>query len=101
MTERQVTAEQARELGYFIARELPSGKTAAVRPMFYTWGLFVGLDPVGYEVRYCYEDGGIALAALMEWDGEGDPPGPWVKKKGSGFDMLNPALARDDFDDAT
>lgn len=100
MTGRQITVAEAMEVGYTLARELPSGKTAGIRSMFATVGLFVGLDHWGYDLRYCYEHAADAILALAVWDGAGDPPGPWIKKKGSGFDELNPRLADDDFGEA-
>lgn len=36
-----------------------------------------------YSARYCYASSREALAALREWDGLGDPPGPWIKEKKS------------------
>ena len=33
-----------------------------------------------------------ALRALLDWDGLGHPAGPWIKCKGAGIDLLNPAL---------
>jgi len=52
----------------------------------------VGLDDVGYQRRYCYEHQLAARAALLAWDGRGHPPGPWIKCKGAGIDLLNPAF---------
>ena len=80
--------------GYRGVRRLPSGDYAGVLRMFYTAGLFVGLDASGYKTRYCYETMSEATAALLLWDGEGDPPGGWIKAKGTGRDELNPNLGR-------
>ena len=33
-----------------------------------------------------------ALRALRDWAGQGHPSGPWIKCKGAGVDLLNPAL---------
>lgn len=60
---------------------------------------FAGVD-CGYRRRFCYAPGGDALRAAVKWDGEGDPPGPWIKEKSpppGPADRLNPALAREDF----
>lgn len=49
----------------------------------FTTGLMVGMtlgEP--YSRRYCYEHEVEALVALLTWDGEGHPPGPWIKVKG-------------------
>lgn len=57
----------------------------------YTTGLCVHLDRSGYRRRYCYEHTVDARNALLEWDGKGDPPGPWIKEKPSG--RLGPGAA--------
>lgn len=62
-------------------------------PFVFTTGLMVDLREFGYELRYCYEREDEALAALDGWDGEGHPDGPWIKCKGRGVDLLNPALS--------
>lgn len=59
-----------------------------------TWGLVVGLTPHGYKRRYCFECRLDATLALESWRllcGE-HPPGPWIKCKGVGIDLLNPEL---------
>jgi hypothetical protein len=68
--------------GYSRVRKLDDGKWIGVMRMLYTTGLCYGLAPEGYEWRYCYEHAADALLALEEWDGAGDPPGPWLKVKG-------------------
>lgn len=58
----------------------------------FTIGLVVGLSFEGYERRYCYEHLQDARSALAKWDGVHHPAGPWIKCKGAGIDLLNPAL---------
>jgi hypothetical protein len=52
----------------------------------------VGIYPLGYERRYCYGLESDAVVALKVWSGNGHLSGPWIKCKGSGFDLLNPAF---------
>jgi hypothetical protein len=92
-----MTEDEARELGYLMARQLPDGTWIALQRMAYTIALMVGLDPVGYESRYCYEHLGDAFLDYATWDGSGDPPGPWVKHKGWHGDRLNPRLKEEVF----
>lgn len=87
MTEAEILAH-----GYVAARQLPDGRWIALMSMLYTTGLFVNIDPVGYSYRYCYEHAGEAFADFIIWDGSNDPPGPWVKRKGLGHDLLNPRV---------
>ena len=56
----------------------------------FTTAVVVGLDVSGYQRRYCYEHDADARTALLLWDGEGHPSGPWIKCKGAGIDLLNP-----------
>ncbi|PND30180.1 hypothetical protein C1I89_29880 [Achromobacter pulmonis] len=58
----------------------------------FTMGLVVGLTFEGYERRYCYRYQKDARSALATWDGHEHPGGPWIKCKGAGIDLLNPAL---------
>jgi hypothetical protein len=81
--------------GYQGVKRLESGEYAGVLRMIYTAGLFVGLDDDGYRMRYCYGAMSEATAALLLWDGQGDPPGGWIKAKGLGRDQLNPKLRED------
>jgi len=74
--------KQAEELGYFSVRRLPTGELAGLQQMLFTVGLFVGLDETGYRSRFCYPSQRSAQIAINYWDGEGDPPGPWIVEKG-------------------
>ena len=79
------------DLGYYCARRLDDGRWIAVSPMVFTTGLFVITpDLLSWTTRFCYERSVDAIAAVEAWDGQGDPPGPWVKQKPE--ERLNPAL---------
>lgn len=69
---------------------LPTGEMAAVQSFMFTHGLLVELDVVSYGGRYCYETYEEAVAALRSWDGNGDPPGDWIKYKGLDGERLGP-----------
>ena len=69
--------------GYENLRKLPDGMWIGIMPMLFTTGLFVGLDQRGWDRRYCYEHEKDAARAAFEWDGQGAPPGPWIKEKPS------------------
>ena len=68
--------------GYALPRLLPTGEWAALHKFIYTTGLVVGIDATGFRTRFCYATSFDAAIALLEWDGQGDPPGPWIKEKG-------------------
>lgn len=86
-----VTADLLRREGYIEPRQLPDGRWIGVRRFFHTVALVVGLDETGYSYRYCYEAHRWpdAITDALEWNGEGDPPGMWIKQKGR-MDRLNP-----------
>lgn len=86
MTPEQITAH-----GYMAPRQLPNGDWIALTPFLFTVGLVVGIDEFSYRTRFCYPDFKSALAALLLWDGNGDPPGPWIKEKGR-VERTNPNL---------
>ena len=78
-------------------RQLPSGKWIALHPFLFTVGLLVGVERVTYERRFCYPYERVAEAvyAVKNWDGNGDPPGRWIKEKGLGIDRSNPRFLGD------
>lgn len=67
--------------GYLDARELPSGVWIATGDNLYTRDIYYGLDEVGWSKKWMYEDRNAADAAFVTWNGDGDPPGPWLKQK--------------------
>lgn len=89
-----MTAEQIIEAnGYLNPRRLPTGEWAAISIFMFTAGILVGIDEVGYRTRFCYHRLADAQKALAEWDGTGDPPGPWIKEKGRAGERSNPMAA--------
>lgn len=80
-------------MGYSDLKKLPCGALAGLLQFNFTHGLLVGLDTEGYERRYCFEHESDARKALEAWNGLGHPSGPWIKCKGAGLDLLNPALS--------
>jgi len=83
--------EVIESLGYFSPKLLSTGEWAALGKFIFTTGLLVGIDEVGYRTRFCYKYSTDALIALNAWDGVGDPPGNWIKEKGS-IERNNPNL---------
>lgn len=77
--------------GYLALRLMPDGSVAGVNKFLFTYGLCTRLDFVGYHARWCFEMLDDALRALNEYDGIGDPPGPWIKQKGP-VKRCNPLL---------
>lgn len=83
---------QFNALGWHHVRKLPTGEWAGIQQMMFTTALAVGLEDHGYRTRFCYD--GIhqfmdAITALGAWDGQGFPPGYWIKQKPQ--DVTNPA----------
>jgi hypothetical protein len=85
-----MNTESLNALGYQHVRAVPNQDTCGLMRMLYTTALVVGLDNTGYSRRYCYESYDDACYALSQWDGSGDPPGPWIKEKPS--DRTGPGL---------
>lgn len=61
-------------------KELPGGFYGAVKRLIYHYTLIIGEigNRDNFMDRYCYQDGGTAIAALAKWEGEGDPEG-WFR----------------------
>jgi len=75
---------------YFYVRYIDGLGWCALSKMMFTWALSVGLDPIGRKYRYCFENYQEALDSIQNWDGQGDAPGNWIKRKGLGEDLINP-----------
>ena len=74
---------------YLRSRQLPDGRWIAVTNQIYTTSLYVDVtERSAYRKRFCFERTAEAVQALEEWDGTGDPPGPWIKEKPG--DRMNP-----------
>lgn len=69
-------------------RTIPDRGFCAVERFIFTCGLLTDVTFDGltydYRARYCYPLASDAMKALITWDGEGDPPGHWIKEKVSG-----------------
>lgn len=81
--------------GYTAVTLIPGKNICALRRMMYTVGLFYELDYTGFMGRYCYHSWAEAIAAINTWDGEGHPPGNWIKHFGLGGEVTNPNYCKD------
>lgn len=68
--------------GYTDIVDLPNRGFCGIFRFIFTVGLCYGLNEYAYKGRYCFESMADAREALRDWDGEGDPPGNWIKHKG-------------------
>lgn len=90
---KQTFIEWLNANGYSHIKVMHDDTVCALQKNLYTTGIVVGLDRVGWSRRYCYEHFSEAREALVQWDGKGDPPGPWIKEKPS--DRLGPGAIID------
>ncbi|WP_139339112.1 hypothetical protein [Marinobacter lutaoensis] len=60
-----------------------NGRTAGVKPFLFTWAIIADFTPSGYKERWCYHSLTDALAALNDWDGNGEPDG-WHRHVNTG-----------------
>jgi hypothetical protein len=66
-------------------KDLGDGLYAATKRLIYHWTMIVGQigDYSGYEDRFCYATRAGAEAALLGWDGSGEPEG-WHRHPNTG-----------------
>ena len=87
---------KARDAGFTAIRELDSGIKLGLMEMAFTYALCydvkLGLLDLPYKYRYCYDKRSSedCFKDFAFWNGEGDPSGNWIKKKGVGYDEANP-----------
>lgn len=72
------------ECGYTDARRLPDGRWVCLWRLLFTTAILVipDGDTLGYSDRWCYHGHDKALAALLAWDGVGEPGG-WHRHPGT------------------
>lgn len=68
--------------GYFNTKYIPGRGVCGLMRFAYTTGLCYGIGKESYAGRYCYEFVAEGQAAILTWDGIGDPSGDWIKHKG-------------------
>lgn len=84
--------------GTIYERELEDGRSVFVYQMVYTARLCIGpTDWDVYDRGWCYQNSALAIAAATIWEGDGDPPPPWIKEVGTERRRVNgdPALEYD------
>lgn len=92
--ERQRLILNLEQMGVYHKIKVIDGRgVCALQEFMFTIGIIYGLNELGYEGRYCYPKERMADAVLAYeiWDGKSDPPGPWIKHKGS-VEYSNPEL---------
>jgi hypothetical protein len=82
--------EYCESMGYMAVKQMKNGKWIGLSMMNFTVGLCIDLREFEYSHRYCYQHLVHAMVALAEYEGEGDPIGPWIKRKGLGGEKLGP-----------
>ena len=90
--EKERLIDYLRSDGYSDIKEIPGRGICGLRNFIFTTGLVIDMDENQYYGRYCYPSYEDALNALKEWNGEGDPSGPWIKYKGSPGERSNPLM---------
>ena len=88
------------EAGVHMFKRLHSGLEIGIIKMLFTWDLCHNINPNSmcqfYDYRYMYATEMEAVEALVHWDGNGHPPGNWIKRKGNGPDLDNPNYKPED-----
>ena len=88
------------DAGYLCHRPCEHQGEIGIMRMMFTTALCCHIDlnifNIPYEYRYCYSNYGDAMHAFKTWNGEGHPPGPWIKRKGADGDLPNPYLTEMD-----
>ena len=90
-----ITREYLEQQGYRSIKQCKNGVWVGVYSMIYTFGLCIGLDEFGYNNIYCYENLEEVLKACMLYGGEGDPSGPWIKRKGEDGEKMGPGAKKE------
>lgn len=87
--EELVLIEYLKTEGYYQFKKLPNKGICGLQNFVFTTGIVIGLTPIGYYGRYCYSSQSEASHELINWDGQDDPKGNWLKYKGEGGEREN------------
>jgi hypothetical protein len=87
--EEMVLIEYLKTEGYYEFKKVENHGICGLQNFVFTTGIVIGLTPVGYYGRYCYSSQSEASQELINWDGQGDPKGNWLKYKGEGGEREN------------
>lgn len=76
----------------YLVKPMPDKSITGVCRFNFTFGLVSHLEwTYAPGDRWCYQNITDAVLALELWEGEGNPPGPWLKRKGR-LELHNPHL---------
>lgn len=53
--------------------KLPDGQVCGLSRLIYHWTVKIDLSEIGYRDRYCFPTSDLAITAMEQWNGEGDP----------------------------
>lgn len=84
MTKRDPAIERALndpDNRYLTWRQLDDGTYVAVGRLAFTVALYIGLSPITYNWRYCYDDPTIAYAAYTMLKTGADVPSGWIARR--------------------
>lgn len=78
--------------GYNCFKDVPGHGLCCLARMAFTVGIMCDIQNDGVpDYRYCFHTFAEASAAFQQWDGNGHPPGDWIRRKGrKGGDLRNP-----------
>jgi hypothetical protein len=66
---------------YLQVKELPDGTIAALGELYSTRAILLGVNQVGFESRFCFEDRELATAQFELLQSEDDIPVGWVARR--------------------
>lgn len=76
--------------GALFVKPLDDGSVICVYRYLFNDRITWGYGSESYERGFCFQQDGSAFTAALEWDGTGDPPGPWIKEVGT--DRYGPGM---------
>lgn len=69
--------------GYLAGRQIDDRHWLCMTPMIFTWRVML-CDKVSVLDFACYHTALEAMDAFEAWDGQGEPPGDWIRHHATG-----------------
>jgi hypothetical protein len=69
------------QMGYLMVRVLPDNSIAALGELLFTRAIYLGVDRLGWERRFCFENRDLALKRFLALNSEDDEPEGYTARR--------------------
>lgn len=67
--------------GFMDVRQLEDGTVVGIGPLLYTTAIYVGMDLIGWNQRFCFDDLELAFSEYRKLRSGQDEPSGWIARR--------------------